>query len=197
MLYSLGTFPRQPDSYWQWIKRAFASLEWVSPHLLPSWASFLSSLKMSGKYKFSLLTCVYFLLVKSWAYSVPMAVWAHQTFLREGSRVKEQRLSGSPLSVQFVLHLLPYRGSHDLTFLLSYSSSLPALLTCCFTLLPVLCLKTTSDSGLAPVLWIHQKQNILWSSAMHLARWCGRTDGQQHIAGNDTWFMCFCLHNGP
>lgn len=32
-------FPEKPDSYWRWIKRALASLERVSSHLLSSWVS--------------------------------------------------------------------------------------------------------------------------------------------------------------
>lgn len=54
---------------------------------------------------------------------------------------------GSPLPIKFALQLLPYRGSHDLTFLLSNSFSAIAHLLCCSRLLPVLYLKTTSSSS--------------------------------------------------
>lgn len=85
--------------------------------------------------------------------------------------LRAQRLPVSLLTVQFVLHFLLYRGSHDLTYPLSCSAA-------CFTLLPVLYLKTTSGSSLAEAPQTHHKENILWSNAMHLAWWIGRTDGR-------------------
>lgn len=60
MLYILGTFSTQLNSHWRRIKQAFFSLEWDSLHLLPSWASFLSMLKMLGNATFCILVfCIF------------------------------------------------------------------------------------------------------------------------------------------
>lgn len=65
-----------------YFKGTLDSLEWVSPHILPSWTSLLCMPKNSSL--FTWLMC--FLLVSPW---VPVAVWA-QT---EGSLVEGQKIS--------------------------------------------------------------------------------------------------------
>lgn len=91
-------------------------------------------LKMSGKYKLSLLSCVYFLLVKhikcQWLSGLTSADKTSQAFLREGSRVKEQRL----YPVCAVWMLCTYRPIGGAMTSRSCSSSVsppPLLLFCC------------------------------------------------------------------
>lgn len=166
MLYSFGTFPQQPDSFWRWIKRTLASLNWVSPHLLPSWASFHSLLKLSGKCKLSLLVYISCLL----SLGCIKCYWLSGLTRHSYERIVEWKNRGSQarLSVQFALHLLPYRGSHDLTFLLPYPSSVPALLLFCFTLLSVLYLKTSSPS---PVNASETKYTLIKCNASCTGTW--------------------------
>lgn len=153
MLCSLGTFPQQPDSYWRWIKQTCVSLERVSPQLFSTCASFLSKLKILGNTSSPKLFVhiSYFLSLQyikcRWLCGLTSA---DKTFLWEHIRAEwKNRLSTIQ---QFALHQSSYRGRHDLVFLLILCLVSSAAY---FTLLPVLYLKTTSGSALAPALQVH------------------------------------------
>lgn len=122
--------------------------ERLSPHFLPSRASFLSSSKC-GKYKvfFFLHICVYFLLVKPRSVLSADGCLGSPDIPPRGLQSERTEKRSLPSFVQFALHLSSYRGSHDITFLPSPLSLCSSsfffffFVQFCFTLLPVLYLK--------------------------------------------------------
>ena len=201
MLYSLGTFPKQQESYRPWIKRSAVSPQNDSLLIFSHREHPSSPARNVGntRFFFFLHICVYFLLVKPRSVLSADGCLGSPDIPPRGLQSERTEKRSLPSFVQFALHLSSYRGSHDITFLPSplslCSSSFFFFFFCAvlFHIAPSVVLKKQLQ---APALWIHQKRSILWSSAIHLAQWHGHADGQQCTAGNDTWYMCFWLHDG-